>query len=141
HRVRGGADAVDRIPLRVVRAAAEADRLHVDGIGSHDAWHDAEQLARASADDRQVVNLLRAQDAFTGARFRLNHFLLRSDSDRLALLTTLAFHVDTARDVRADGDALLLVGLEPRELDLEVVRPREKNGEIAAAIVGDRGHH
>src|SRR5262245_64717407 len=61
--VGGRADAVDRVALGVVRAAAEADRLALVELG-HDARHDAQQLQRTAADDRQVVDLLRAQHAF-----------------------------------------------------------------------------
>ena len=80
-RVARGADAVDRIGLGVVAAAAEAHRLALVEVGD-DAGQDAQQLESAAADDRQVVDLLRGQDAFARARFRLNDFLLRGDGDR-----------------------------------------------------------
>ena len=67
------ADAVDRVALRVVAAAAEAYRFaHVE-FGD-DAGQDAHQLERAAADDRQVVDLLGRQHAFARAGLRLDHF-------------------------------------------------------------------
>jgi hypothetical protein len=137
HGVRGPSDAVDRVLGGIVRAAAEAHALHVDRIGSDDAGHDAKQLEGTAADDRQVVDLLRAEDAFARAGLRLNHFLLGGDGDRLALLPDLEFHVDAARHVGADGDVLLLVRLEPGELDFQLVGAGEDDGHITTTIVCD----
>ena len=94
------ADAVDRVALGVVRAAAEAHRLALVEFGD-DAGHDAQQFERAAADDRQVVDLFRAQHAFTRAGFRLDDFRLGGDGDRLALLADFELDVDAARVARA----------------------------------------
>ena len=86
-------------------AAAEAHRLALVELGD-DARQDAEQFERAAADDRQVVDLLGAQDAFAGAGLRLNDFLLRGDGDRLGLLADVEPDVDAARVVRAERQRL-----------------------------------
>ena len=106
-----GADAVDRVALGVVAAAAEADRLALVEVGD-DARQDAEQLERAAADDRQVVDLLGAQHAFARAGLGLDDFLLRGDGNRLGLLADVEAHVDAAVVARAEGERLALVGLE-----------------------------
>ena len=69
-----------------------------------DAGQDAQQFERAAADDRQVVDLLRAQHAFARAGLRLDDFLLRGDGDGLGLLADVEPHVDAARVVRAERD-------------------------------------
>ena len=51
-------------------------------------------------------------------------------------------HVDAAVVVRAERQALLLVGLEPGELDLQVVGAGEQAGEeVLPALVADGGLH
>ena len=110
-RVARRADAVDRVPLRVVPAAAEAHRLALVELGD-DAGEDAHQLERAAADDRQVLDLLGGDDPFARARLGLDQLHLRGDGDRLALLADVEPHVDAAIVGRADGDGLLLVRLE-----------------------------
>ena len=95
------ADAVDRVALRVVAAAAEAHRLALVELGDH-AGQDAEQLERAAADDRQVVDLLGRQHAFASAGLRLNHFLLGGDGHQLGLLS----------DIQTDVDAAVIAGAE-----------------------------
>ena len=135
------ADAVDGVALRVVAAAAEADRLaHVE-LGD-DARQDAHQLERAAADDRQVVDLLGRQHAFASAGLRLNHFLLRGDRHRLGLLADVQADVDTAVVAGAERKGFPLVGLESGELDLEIVGAREEAGEeVLPPIVADGGLH
>ena len=122
------ADAVDGVALRVVAAAAEAHRLALVEVRD-DAGQDAQQLERAAADDRQVVDLLRAQHAFTGAGLGLDHFGLRGDRHRLGLPADLEAHVDAARVVRAEQDRLAFVRFEPGQFDLEVVGSREDSRE------------
>src|SRR5690606_563422 len=84
-RVARAPDAVARVALRVVRAAAEAAALERGRVRGDDAGQDAEVLERAAADDRQVVDLLGCQHALTGAGFRLDDFGDRRDRDRLGL--------------------------------------------------------
>ena len=100
------------------------------------------QFQRAAAHDRQVVDLLLRENAFAGARLRLDHFGLRRDRDRLGLLADIEPHVDTTRIVRADRDRLLLVGLEAGELDLQVVGAGEQaREEVLPALVADSRLH
>ena len=70
-------------------------------IGGHDAGHDAQQLERAAADDREVVDLLGAEHAFAGARFRLDDFERARDGDDVGQAADFEHHVETAGVVRA----------------------------------------
>jgi hypothetical protein len=79
--------------------------------------------------------------SITRAGLGLNHFLLGGDRNGLRLRTDLQLDVEAARVVRADTQALLLVGLESGQLDLEVVGPREDDREIAPAIIRDGCRH
>ena len=135
------ADAVDRIALGVVPAAAEAHRLaHVE-FGD-DAGEDAHQLERAPADDRQVFDLFGGDESLARARLGLNQLDLRGDGDRLALLADFEPHVDPAVVVRAEGDRLLLVRLEPAQLDLHVVSAGEDAAQkvLPASVARGRLH-
>ena len=136
--LRRGSDAVDGIALGVVAAATKADRLALVELGD-DARQDAHQLESAAADDRQVLDLFRGDQAFACSRFRLDEFDLRRDRDGLALLADFEVHVDAARVAGADRQPFLLEILEAAELDLEVVGRGEHTGEeVLPAAVADR---
>ena len=85
----------------LLRAAAEAHRLADVEVGD-DAGQDAQQFERAAADDRQVVDLLRAQHAFARAGLGLDDFLLRGHGNGFGLLADVEPHVDAALIVRAE---------------------------------------
>ncbi len=130
-------DAVHRIRLGVVAAPAEADRLPLVEVGD-DSRQDAEQLERTAADNREVLDLFRSQHTLAGAGFRLDDFLLPGDGHCLGLLADFEPHVDAAVVARADNDPPLLVRLEARELDPQVVVARkEAREQILAALVAD----
>jgi len=89
-------------------------------------------------DNRQVVDLLRRQHAFAGARLRLDHFVLRGDRDRLGLRADFQPDVDAARVLRLHHDRLLLVGLKPDSSTFsEYEPPKMAEKEVATAFIGD----
>ena len=131
-------EEVRSIELRgVARRSDAVDGIVLDVLGSSGRLADIgvrrprrEGCASSSSALRPMIDRLSIcfcrEDAFAGARLRLDHIGLRRDRDRLGLLADIEPHVDTTRIVRADGDRLLLVGLEPGELDLQVVGAGEQ---------------
>ena len=113
-RVVRGADAVDRVAPRVVRAAEEAHALELILIGRHHAGQDAEQLEGTAANDRQVVDLVRGQHALACARLRSQRLRWRRPHrDDLALAGDLEADGHASRVVRAEDDPAMFGGREP----------------------------
>ena len=75
-------------------------------VGRDDAGQDAQQLERAAADDRQVLDLLGAEHAFAGAGLGLDDFDRAGDRDDLGQAADFEPHVDAAGVVRAEREVL-----------------------------------
>ena len=118
------------VGLRVVRAADEAHALELILIGRDDAGQNAQQLERAAADDREVVDLGGRQPAFARARLGLDDVGGRRDDHRLALRAELQLDVEAADVVRPEDDGGLLERLEPGELDGEVEGAGKRPGKV-----------
>ena len=100
----GAADAVDGVlgVLVGVRDAGQvADALERADVGHDRAGEDAQQLERAAADDREVVDLVGRQQALAGARLGLDQLALRGDLDLLGLCADLEREVEAGPRVEA----------------------------------------